>query len=218
MPLAAIGVLTNTSFTSGTATKVLALMIFIVGIMWFVFGGMLARRFSSGYMNWTPSGFMFKKYAKDPTQTKNLRYAVGAALVADSVAQNILLNNLPFPLNYFYWMGMWPIVPFLLFGMIPAVVTWIALGPMMSLAGVMDAGGDGTEYVEAKKIHWFYSLSPADRDRVREGSDLEDGDDDDDSDKSDSDNEGEAMVKKGNNKKNNSGSQSVVVVQGRYAD
>jgi FkbM family methyltransferase len=25
----------------------------------------------------------------------------------------LALNYLPFPLNYFYWMGMWPIVPFL---------------------------------------------------------------------------------------------------------
>ena len=209
----AIGVLTNTSFTSGTATKVLALMIFIVGIMWFVFGGLLARRFSSGFMNWTPSGYMFKKYAQDPTKTSNLRWAVGASLVADTAAQKILLNNLPFPLNYFYWMGMWPVVPFILFGVIPAFATWVALGPMMSLAGVMDAGGDGTEYVEAKKIHWFYSLSPADRERVREGSDLEDGDDEESDDDSDAD-EGKRIMKKG---KRNASDQSSVVVQGRFA-
>lgn len=212
----AIGVLTNTSFTSGTATKVLALMIFIVGIMWFVFGGMLARRFSSGFMNWTPSGYMFKKYAQDPSKTSNLRWAVGAALVADTAAMNIMLNNLPFPLNYFYWMGMWPVVPFLIFGVLPAFMTWVALGPMMSLAGVMDAGGDGTEYVEAKKIHWFYSLSPADRDRVREGSDLEENDDEDsDDDDSDAD-EAKGIVKKGK-KNNGSSEQSTVVVQGRFA-
>jgi hypothetical protein len=186
-------------------------MVFIVGIMWFVFGGMLARRFSAGYMNWTPSGYAFKKYAQDPTKTKNLRYAVGAALVLDTAAQKILLNNLPFPLNYFYWMGMWPIGPFVLFGLIPATMTWTALGPMMSLAGVMDAGGDGTEYVEAKKIHWFYSLSPADRDRVREGSDLEDGDDDSDNDSdSDGGNRNVRKSKKGSD-------QSSVVVQGRFA-
>ena len=207
--------LTNTSFTSGTATKVLALMIFIVGIMWFVFGGMLARRFSSGFMNWTPSGYMFKKYAQDPTKTNNLRWAVGASLVADTAAQSILLNNLPFPLNYFYWMGMWPVVPFILFGVIPAFMAWIALGPIMSLAGVMDAGGDGTEYVEAKKIHWFYSLSPADRERVREGSDLEEGDDEESDDDSDAD-EAKGMVKKGKSKKQTS-DQPSVVVQGRFA-
>ena len=57
----------------------------------------------------------------------------------------------------------------------------------MGLSAVMDAGGDGTEYVDAKRIHWFYSLSPADRDRVREGSDLEEGE----SDYSDSDSEDE---------------------------
>ena len=215
MPLVAIGVLTNTSFTSGTATKVLALMIFIVGIMWFVFGGMLARRFSSGFMNWTPSGYMFKKYAQDPTKTSNLRWAVGASLVLDTAAQKVLLNNLPFPLNYFYWMGMWPVVPFILFGAIPAFLTWVALGPMMSLAGVMDAGGDGTEYVEAKKIHWFYSLSPADRERVREGSDLEDGDEDSDED-SDAD-EAKGMIKKGKKKSASGSGEASVVVQGRFA-
>jgi hypothetical protein len=178
----------NTSFTSGTATKVIALMLFIVGVMWFVFGGMVARRLSHGYTNFTPSGYLFKKYAQDTSKTKNLRYAVGSALVLDSTVINVMVNNLPFPLNYFYWMGMWPIVPFLAFGIVPAFATWIALGPIMSLSGVMDAGGDGTEYVEAKKIHWFYSLSPADRDRVREGSDLEgegDADSDDNSDDED---------------------------------
>ena len=183
IPIAAIGVLTNVSFSSGGATKAIALLVFIVGILWFVFGTMLARRLNRGYTTFTPSGYFFKKYAKDPNDSKNLGRGVTAALFLDATAANLMINNLPFPLNYFVWMGMWPMVPFALFGLLPAIATWISLGPLMSLAGIMDAGGDGTEYVDAKKIHWFYSLTPAERDRVREGSDLEDGSDsEDDSD------------------------------------
>ena len=189
VPLACIGVLTNTNFTSGSATKVLAFLTFLVGVGWFVFGATLARRLNNGYTSFTPSGHFFKKAAKqtdDPEKSaKNMKYALGSALLLDATVANVMINNLPFPLNYFYYMGMWPIIPFLLFGAVPAFTTWMGLGTLVSLASVMDAGGDGTEYVEAKKIHWFYSLSPADRERVREGSDLEgelDSESDDESD------------------------------------
>lgn len=195
IPLVAIGVLTNTSFTSGSATKVLALLMLVVGIMWLVFGGGLARRLSNGYTSFVPSGALFKRYAQNPEKNKvSGGLALGSAIFLDRTAATAMINVLPFPLNYFYWMGMWPIVPFCLFGLLPSVFSWSSLGALMGLAAVMDAGGDGTEYVEAKKIHWFYSLSPADRERVREGSDLEDGDDS--SDSSDSDDEETGIVKK----------------------
>lgn len=164
------------------ATKIMAFLIFMVGLMWIVYGATLARKFNSGFINFTPSGYFFKKYAKDPSKSRNMVGAVGSALVLDRAAATLIMQNAPFPLNYFYWMGMWPIIPFIFFGAIPAVVTWIAVGPMVNLSSVMDAGGDGTEYVEAKKIHWFYSLSPADRERVREGSDLDNTSDDDSDD------------------------------------
>ena len=173
IPILSIGVLSNTAFTSGGGTKVIALLIFIVGVLWFVFGSMLARRLNNGYTMFLPSGQAFKQYAKNPQNKAMLGLAMGSALVLDKGATSMMMANLPFPLNYFYWMGMRPIVPFLIFGLVPALVTWASLGVIVSLASVMDAGGDGTEYVEAKRIHWFYSLSPPDRDRVREGSDLE---------------------------------------------
>ena len=179
VPVIAMGVLTNTSFTSGAATKVLALLIFIVGIMWFVFGATLAQRLNSGYTNFSPSAYGFKRYAENPNRKGSLAGGLFAGIFLDRAVANVMINNLPFPMNYFYWMGMWPMVPLTVFGLLPAILTWSSMGSLMALAAVMDAGGDGTEYVEAKKIHWFYSLSPKDRERVREGSDLEDGEDSD---------------------------------------
>lgn len=185
VPLSALGVLTNVNFTSGGATKVLALLIFIAGVLWIGFGALIARRLNNGYREGTLTGQFFKHIAQDPTKKRSAvktgSMMVGA-MVFDSMASQVVMQLLPFPLNYMYWMGMWPAVPFLLFGLLPGVITFMGVGPIMSLAAVMEAGGDGTEYVEASKIHWFYSLSPADRDRVREGSDLEGGDDDSDSD------------------------------------
>lgn len=176
IPMVSVGVLSNSAFTSGGGTKVIALLIFIVGVLWFVFGSMLARRLNNGYTMFLPSGQAFKQYAKNPQNKLMLGAAVGSALVLDKAWAGFAMSNLPFPLNYFYWLGMRPVVPFLVFGLVPALVTWSSLGVIVSLASVMDAGGDGTEYVEAKRIHWFYSLSPPDRERVREGSDLEEED------------------------------------------
>lgn len=180
VPLVSIAVLTNTGFTSGGATKVIAFLIFVVGVLWFVFGATIARRLNNGYTTFSVSGQAFKYYAKHPKNKLALGAAVGGAMFVDKALAQILISNLPFPLNYLYWMGMWPLVPFAVFGALPAIITWSSLGALVSLASVMDAGGDGTEYVEAKRIHWFYSLSPADRDRVREGSDLEDEDGEED--------------------------------------
>jgi hypothetical protein len=195
IPLASLGTLTNMNFTSGGVTKVLALLIFIVGVLWIGYGAILARRLNRIYREGTFSGQMFKNMAKNPQDAKKTKRpmlrAVGtvAALAADSAGAQILMSILPFPLNYFYWMGMWPFIPFIFFGLIPAIITFMGIGPLMGLAAVFDAGGDGTEYVEASKIHWFYSLTPKDRDRVREGSDLEGGSDDD------SDSDGERRAK-----------------------
>ena len=180
VPLVGMVVLTNMSFTSGSATKVIAVLIFIVGLMWIVFGATLARRLNNGYVFLLPSGQAFRSYSK--TQDKKMAgAALGSALFLDTFASTILMNNLPFPLNYFYYMGMFPVIPFAVFGFLPGILTWSSMGVLVSLAGVMDAGGDGTEYVEAKRIHWFYSLNEADRERVREGSDLE-GEEEDESD------------------------------------
>lgn len=187
--MAALGMLTNVNFTSGGATKVIALLIFIVGILWVSFGAIMARRMNKGYHEGTISGQVFKSYAKDPNgknSGKKMGLGIAASLVADTAISQLAIQFLPFPLNYFYWMGMYPFIPFIIFGLIPGVLTFMGISPLMSLAGVLDAGGDGTEYVEASKIHWFYSLSPADRDRVREGSDLE-GDDDESGDSDDED-------------------------------
>lgn len=194
VPIVSMGVLTNTGFTSGAATKVIAVLTFLVGATWFVFGSMLARKLNNGYRSFVPSGMAFKKYAENPEGNgKLMAGGMIAAVTIDSVWIRVMMEVLPFPLNYFYYMGIYPIIPFMAFGLFPAVVTWMSLGSLMSLASVMDAGGDGTEYVEAKKIHWFYSLSASDRDRVREGSDL-DGEDDSEDD-SDSDEEA-GLVKK----------------------
>ncbi|EER18808.1 hypothetical protein Pmar_PMAR006430 [Perkinsus marinus ATCC 50983] len=45
---------------------------------------------------------------------------------------------------------------------------------------VVEAGGDGTEFCRAEDIPWFYSLSPADQEKVRNGELSDDEDDDDD--------------------------------------
>ncbi len=166
------------NFNSGTATKLLALLLFIGGLFWVGFGGLLARRLSVVYREGTLTGQFMKNMIKDPNAGKHKLRSAGlfiGAISADSFATRYIMDMLPFPLNYMYWMGMWPVVPFLIFGLLPAMLTFMGIGPLMSLAGVMDAGGDGTEYVEASKIHWFYSLNPDDRNRVREGSDLEGG-------------------------------------------
>jgi hypothetical protein len=159
----------------------MAFLIFLVGFCWIIYGAMFSRKLNTGYINFTPSGAMLKQYSKDTSDRKWLYGGVAVGVIGDRFAAEMLIRYLPFPLNYFYWMGMYPIVPFLIFGFVPAVCTWLAVSPLVSLSSVMDAGGDGTEYVDAKQIHWFYSLSPEERDRVREGSDLEgDSDDSDD--------------------------------------
>ena len=174
-----IGALMNESFNSGGGTKLIAGLIFIVGVCWVVYGGTLARKLNNGYINFTPSGQFMKQYTKNPSKKGFFYAGMGSAVLLDSFAAKMIMEHAPFPLNYLYWLGMYPFVPFALFGVLPAFATWLAVGPLVSLASVMDAGGDGTEYVEAKQIHWFYSLSPEDRERVREGSDLEDEEDDD---------------------------------------
>jgi hypothetical protein len=188
----------NTSFNSGAGTRLLALLIFTCGIVWIIYGGMLARKLNNGYVEFTASGIFLKRYAKNPNNKLSFTAGVASGLILDKAIANMVLQFAPFPLNYFYWMGMFPYVPFLIFGVLPAVFTFFGLGPLLSLASVMDAGGDGTEFVEAKKIHWFYSLSPEDRERVREGSDLEgEGDEDDESEYSDDEERGLTRGKKG---------------------
>jgi hypothetical protein len=194
IPITCLGVLLNSSFNSGAATRLIALLIFVVGIVWIVYGATLARKLNNGYVQFTGSGALLRKYAEDPSKKRYLYGGIASAMFVDQALASLILQFAPYPLNYFYWMGMYPYVPFLIFGFIPAVFTWIALGPLLSLASVMDAGGDGTEYVDAKKIHWFYSLSPEDRDRVREGSDLE-GESDESSDSDDSDDEEKGLTK-----------------------
>jgi hypothetical protein len=181
----------NESFNSGGGTKLIAGLIFLVGACWIVYGGSFARKLNNGYINFTPSGFFMKRYIKTNNKS-DFRRGMGSAVFLDSFAAKMIIEHAPFPLNYLYWLGMYPLVPFALFGVLPALATWLAVGPLVSLGGVMDAGGDGTEYVEAKQIHWFYSLSPEDRERVREGSDLED---DGDGDRSDSDDEERGLTK-----------------------
>jgi hypothetical protein len=184
VPVACLGVIMSSSFNSAGGTRLIALMIFIVGITWIIYGATLAQKLNRGYVNFTLSGQFMKRYAKNPGSKSTLVKGVVAASIADPLIANLILQFAPYPLNYFYYMGMFPYIPFAIFGVLPAIFTFFAIGPLLSLASVMDAGGDGTEYVEAKKIHWFYSLSPDDRDRVREGSDLE-GDSDDRDDSSD---------------------------------
>jgi hypothetical protein len=171
-------------------------MIFLVGILWLVFGGGLARRLSNFYTTFTLSGQAFREYQRTGSK-KALAGAVVAGVTLDRFVASVAINNLPFPLNYLYWMGMWPIIPFLIFGLLPSLFTWTSIGSLVGLASVMDAGGDGTEYVEAKRIHWFYSLSPVDRERVREGSDLEDGEEESDDE---SDDEERGLTKKGHHR------------------
>lgn len=148
-------------------------MIFTCGVVWVIYGAMLARKLNNGYVEFTASGFFLRRYGKDTRRTGQLALGFFSAIAVDKAIAKFILQFAPFPLNYFYWMGMYPYVPFLIFGVLPSIFVFSGIGPIMSLAAVMDAGGDGTEYLEARKIHWFYSLSPEDRERVREGSDLE---------------------------------------------
>ena len=198
VPLVGIGILSNVGYQSGSGTKIVAVMMFLVGVAWFVFGARLAMRLNQGYTSLTPGSAFFKK-SMDPSlsaKSKSTYMGLGmaSAVLLDTAASRIALQMLPFPLNYFYYGGMFPLYPFIMFGVIPALFSWMCLGSLMSLASVMEAGGDGTEYVEAKKIHWFYSLSAKDRDRVREGSDLE-GEGDSENDDDDSVDEEAGLVK-----------------------
>lgn len=180
VPLACLGMIMSTSFNSAGGTRLVALLIFIVGLVWIIYGATLAQKLNRGYINFTASGMFMKKFASDPSKKRYMVGGILSAAVVDPMMSNLILQFAPYPLNYFYYMGMFPYIPFAIFGLLPAIFTFVALGPLLSLASVMDAGGDGTEYVDARKIHWFYSLNPDDRERVREGSDLE-GDSSDDS-------------------------------------
>ncbi|KAF4697398.1 hypothetical protein FOZ60_007483 [Perkinsus olseni] len=48
----------------------------------------------------------------------------------------------------------------------------------ISYANVVEAGGDGTEFCRAEDIPWFYSLSPTDQEKVRNGEMSDDSEDD----------------------------------------
>ncbi len=71
-------------------------------------------------------------------------------------------------------MGYYPVIPLLLFGLLPFFLYALSALPFLSLGAVLGEGGTGTEGLDAGQIKHFYQLPEAQRERFLNGEIPED--------------------------------------------
>ena len=201
----AMVVLPPSSGLSGPMKAYAALSI-LGGVTWLIYGFTLGRQLSVFFFTYLPSTGLIKQGVAGAMRARTgfwkFMYSaetlfgatVGASI--DDAAVEALKEMLGSPLDWLVSIAMNPILPVAILGLPVSVVALCSIGIILSYADVLAVGGDGTEYVGADEIEWFYKLSKSKQRKViaQEGSLTEDSDSDDDDD--DDDEEAQVPLKR----------------------
>lgn len=152
----------------------------VSGLTWLIYGMMFTRDLVMNYYKIMPGSVLARAGMRQGGVGGSVMAGVGMAtsMVLNPMITQMAERSLPYPLNWAVWCAVRPYVPMSILGIIPAICIWQCVPVMLALASIVKAGGDGTEFVPASRIKWFYKLSESKRQRVRDGSDLEGGDTD----------------------------------------
>ena len=187
--------------------KLYAALSVLGGIAWILYGFMLGRQLSTFFFTYLPSTGIIKSGVAGSMRARTgfwkgvhigkvvFGATVGAAI--DDAAIDLLRAMLGSPLDWLLDIAMNPILPVAILGLPLTVAALAAVGVILAYADILAMGGDGTEFVGADEIEWFYKLSKSKQHKVRdqEGSLTEESDSDDDDDEEE-DEEAQVPLKK----------------------
>jgi hypothetical protein len=160
----------------------------LCGVCWLLASILFARDLHHFiYTNSIPNLLMTSAGHSKSMAMKGLKIGVGmtVGVALQREMLMMMIHVLGEPLNWLIYAAWYPWAPPLLFGMPAMIHALSSVSPILELAKVIEAGGDGTEFVEAKHIQRFYKLSKKEQEKVRENMGFDDSSSDDDSESSD---------------------------------
>jgi hypothetical protein len=184
--------------------KVLGALVVVSGFGWLIASVLLGRRLNALFFQYLPSTTMMRSAMNTLQKDDKSAIYKGVKLIGSVVAGSVLNNVavdaavrlLGEPLNWCVYAATNPFIPVTVFGLAPVIHCLASVGVIFSYAGVLEAGGDGSEYVDADRIEWFYRLSKKEQHKVVDSRGYVSSDDGSSSSDSEDDSDSSLLVRK----------------------
>jgi hypothetical protein len=148
-----------------------AWLILLTALGWLTCSFMVGRSLRTYLYEYSLSNYMLKKSTEFKNTFLQKAFSIGSMTVASTV-QNALLNQagkaLGTPVNLLIYWANYPNMLIATFGLPPVLHALICFLPILELAKVIEAGGDGTEFVDADNIPRYQRLSRKEKAKVRD--------------------------------------------------